>query len=55
MIRSFSSAIEDVVRSIFAGTLPDLSRFPIENIERVQILSHPKGSAQLLKLLSGTL
>jgi hypothetical protein len=54
MIRKFSSVIEDVVMSIFTGTLPDLSKFPIENIERGQILSQPKGSAELLKLLSTT-
>jgi hypothetical protein len=52
MIREFSSAIDDVVLSIFNGTLPDLSKFPIENVERGQILSQPKGSAELLKLLS---
>jgi hypothetical protein len=50
-IRKFSLAIEDVVLSIFNGSLSDLSKFPIENVERVQILSQPKGSDQLLKLL----
>jgi hypothetical protein len=44
-----------VVRSIFNGTWPDLFTFPIEAIEQAQILSHPKGSVELLKLLSGKL
>jgi hypothetical protein len=54
-IRKFSSAIEGVVSSIFNGTLSGLSKFPIENVERVQILSQPKGSDELLKLLSSAL
>jgi hypothetical protein len=55
MIRRFSLAIEDVVLSIFNGTLSGSSKFPIENVERVQILSQPKGSDELLKLLSSAL
>jgi hypothetical protein len=51
MIRNLSFAIEDMVRGIFNGTLLSLSKFPIENIERGQILSQPKGSDELLKLL----
>jgi hypothetical protein len=50
-IRRFSLAIEGVVLSIFNGTLSGSSKFPIENVERVQILSQPKGSDELLKLL----
>jgi hypothetical protein len=55
MIRKFSLAVEDIVLSIFNGTLPSLSKFPIENVERGQILSQPKGSDELLKLLSSSL
>jgi hypothetical protein len=51
-IRKFSLAVEGVVLSIFEGTLSGLSAFPIENVERAQILSQPKGSDELLKLLS---
>jgi hypothetical protein len=54
-IRKFSLAIEAIVLSIFHGTLSGLSKFPIENVERVQILSQPKGSDELLKLLSSAL
>jgi len=50
-IRKFCRAIEDVVLSIFDGSLFGLSKFPIENVERVHILSQPKGSDELLKLL----
>jgi hypothetical protein len=55
MIRNFSSAVENVVLSIFNGTLSETSKFSIENIGRDQIISQPKGSDQLLKLLSSPL
>jgi hypothetical protein len=54
-IRKISSAVEDVVSSIFDGTLPTLSKFPIENVEQSQILSLPKGSDELLDLLSNVI
>jgi hypothetical protein len=51
MIRKFSFAIEEIVVNIFNGTMSGLSKFPIENVERSRILSQPKGSDELLKLL----
>jgi hypothetical protein len=51
MIRRLSVAIEDVVRSIFTGTLSSSSEFPLERIVQTQILSQPKGSEELFHLL----
>jgi len=52
LLRNFGNAIHDVVDGIFRGTLDHSNSFAIENLKRTQIIQQPKGSPQLLSLLS---
>jgi len=52
VLRQFSDAVLNVVDSIIRGTVLHSGTFPIENVEQRQILELPKGSSQLLRLLS---
>jgi hypothetical protein len=52
VIKRLSLAVDGIVSSIFHGTLSNLSPFSIEKVELAQILSQPKGSDELFKLLA---
>ncbi|OCL08487.1 hypothetical protein AOQ84DRAFT_293047 [Glonium stellatum] len=51
MLRSFSNAVEPIVKSVFYGGMSLRSPLPIENVQQQQILEQPKGSVELLDLL----
>lgn len=52
ILHPYCRAVENVTKEVFQGTLLSSNSIAIGNIEREQILKHPKGSPALLQLLS---
>ncbi|KAB8232589.1 uncharacterized protein BDW43DRAFT_311974 [Aspergillus alliaceus] len=52
LLRKFSKAILPPLIALLHGALGDTEPFPLENVDPQQILSLPKGSTSLLRLIS---
>jgi len=52
VLRAMSAAVAEVVGEIFEGSFDLDKKAPIECVEAIEILRHPRGSPQLLGLLS---
>ena len=52
VLRKISNAATQIVEGIFQKTIHASEAFVLENVEREQIMEYPKGSTQVVKLLS---
>ncbi|KAH6667242.1 hypothetical protein B0J14DRAFT_185596 [Halenospora varia] len=52
ILRETSSAVCEIVEGIFQGTLDPSKSFRLEQLGQAQITEHPKGSPELLNLIS---
>ena len=53
VLRARSSAVADVVRDVFNGSLDPIKKVPIECLDVEEVIQYPRGSLKLLGLLRG--